>query len=62
MLPRSESAGFVQLSATCAFPGVAVDEVTFPGDRLSIVTVVPALSEPAWTFVPVQSLMYAVTL
>ena len=38
-------------------PDVAVAPVTLPGDRLSIVTVVPPLSPPAWLeFEPVHEL------
>ena len=58
---RSPSPGLVQLTTTCVLPAVTVDPVTFPGDRLSIVTVVPAVSDPAWMFVPVQLLTSAVT-
>ena len=59
--PRSTSPGFVHASATCVPPAVAVDAVTLPGERLSIVTVVPAASEPACPFVPVHALINAVT-
>ena len=59
--PRSASAGFVHATATWPLPAVTVDAVTFPGDRLSIVTVVPPVSLPACPPVPVQLLTSAVT-
>ncbi len=62
MLPRSASTGLVQLSTTWVLPGVAVAAVTLPGDRLSMVTVALAVSEPVWALVPVQAEMRAVTL
>ena len=61
-LPRSASTGFVQVSTTCALPAVAVAAVTLPGDRLSMVTVVPPVSLPACALVPVHALMREVTL
>ena len=59
--PRSASAGFVHATATWPLPAVTVDAVTFPGDRLSIVTVVPPVSLPACAFVPVHAVIAAVT-
>ena len=61
IVPRSASPGFVHASDTWLSPGVAVDAVTSPGDRLSIVTVVPAASDPACPFVPVHAEISAVT-
>src|SRR3569832_2060384 len=46
-LLKSPSTGLVQLRFTCELPAVAVAPVTLPGERLSMVTVVPALSLPA---------------
>ena len=62
IVPRSLSAGLVHASVTCVLPEVAVALLTLPGDRLSIVTVVPPLSLPAWlTFELVHELTRAVS-
>jgi hypothetical protein len=59
--PRSASAGLVQETDTCVLPAVTLEAVTLPGDKLSIVTVVPPLSDPACALVPVHAVIAAVT-
>ena len=61
MDPRSASAGLVHARTVCVLPAVAVDDVTFPGDKLSTVIVAPAVSLPVCAFVPVQPLISAIT-
>ena len=61
MLPRSASTGLVQPSNTWALPAVAVEAVTLPGERLSIVTVALPLSLPLCVSPSVQAVMRAVT-
>src|SRR3569832_1385476 len=61
-LLKSPSTGLVQLRFTCELPAVAVAPVTLPGERLSMVTVVPALSLPAvLLLLGLKPLMRAVT-
>src|SRR3569832_2250057 len=61
-LLKSPSTGLVQEKKTCELPAVAVAPVTLPGERLSMVTVVPALSLPAvLMLLGLNPLMRAVT-
>src|SRR2546426_741401 len=53
--------GLVQLTVTCAVPGVALGEVTSAGDWLSMVTVALAVSVPDWTLLLVKEVTVAVT-
>ena len=52
--------GLVQARSTKAFPGVAVAEVTSPGERLSTVIVAESVSVPAVVFVAVIAVTVAV--
>ena len=60
-LSKSASAGLDQLSATSPVPAVQAAALTLAGERLSMLTVVPAVSEPACENVLVQESIFAVT-
>ena len=58
---EKSSPGFVQLTVICASPAPALAPLVPVGERLSMVTVVPAVSVPVCEFVPVHELIFAVT-